>query len=171
MTWFQRGAERAVLLMRWLVAPFFVGLFVGVLVLIGKFFLELYQLVVLLPDASGKAVIVGVLKLVDFALVANLVLIVIFAGHENFVGRVDPAERPEWPDGITRLDIGGLKEKLLGAIAAIATIETLEWYLDIEDYSDLSKFIWVIGFQLAFMASLLMLAVADRFTSQGKTKR
>jgi len=127
MTWFQRGAERLIFLMRWLVAPFFVGLFLSILVLIYKFFLELYALVVHLPGASGKAVIVGVLKLVDFALVANLVLMVIFAGHENFVGRVDPAEHPDWPDGITQLEIGGLREKLLGSIVAIATIETLEW--------------------------------------------
>ena len=34
--------------------------------------------------------------------------------------------------------------------------------MDIEDYADISKFIWVIGFQLAFVASLLMIAIANR---------
>lgn len=164
------GVEKAIFAMRWLVAPFFLGLFVAVLALIWKFFLDLYQLVLHLPAASGKEVIVAALKLIDFALTANLILIVIFAGHENFLRKVDPAQQSDWPDGITQLDIGGLKQRLLGSVVAIATVETLEWYLDIEDYSDMSKFGWVIGFQLAFVASMLMLAIADRLGGRARTK-
>lgn len=170
MRWIQHGVEQAIFIMRWLVAPFFFGLIVGILVLICKFFLELYEVVVHLPSASGKEVIVGVLNLVDFALTANLILIVIFAGHHNFVRKVDPAEHPDWPDGITQLDFGGVKQKMLGSIVAIATVETLEWYLDVDKYADVSKFGWVIGFQLAFVGSMLMLAIADRLGAEANKK-
>jgi len=43
---------------------------------------------------------VGVLTLVDVALVANLLLIIIFAGYENFVSKINTGG----PRGPARLD-------------------------------------------------------------------
>jgi len=37
--------------------------------------------------------------------------------------------------------------------------------LDIEKYSDPSKFAWAIGFQLTIFVSLLLLAGAERLTA------
>src|SRR5262245_438194 len=154
--------ERAILLARWLTAPFFLVLVAGILVLIYKSFVECYEVFLHLRSATGKEVIVGVLNLVDFALMANLILIVIFSGYENFIHRIDLHEHPDWPEGISERDFGRLKLKLLGSIAAIAAVEGLEWFLDIEKYADPAKFAWAIGFQLTFVVSLLLLAGAER---------
>lgn len=51
---------------------------------------------------------------------------------------------------------------------AIAAVETLEWFLEIEKHSNSSKFAWAIGFQLTFVVSLLLLAGADRLAARKK---
>jgi uncharacterized protein (TIGR00645 family) len=156
-----RFVENAIFFARWLTAPFIVVLVGGILLLIYKSFVELYEVFIHLPTTPGKQVLVGVLNLVDFALAANVILIVIFSGYENFIRRVDTRDNPDWPEGISERDFGGLKLKLLGSIAAIAAVEGLEWFLDIEKYSDPSKFVWAIGFQLTIFVSVLLLAGAE----------
>ena len=101
------------------------------------------------------------LNLVDLALTANLVLIVIFSSYENFIRRIDAAEHPDWPEGLTQVDFGALKQKLLGSIVGIAAVDALAWYFDLEKEPDTSKLIWVLAFPLTFAAIMLMLAVAD----------
>jgi|SRR5215471_4085314 len=164
-----RYIERAIFVARWLTAPFFLVLLAGIVLLICKSLLECYELFMHLRSAGGKELIVGVLNLVDFALMANLILIVIFSGYENFIHKIDPQEHPDWPAGVSERDFGGLKLKLLGAIAAIAAVEGLEWFLDVEKFSDPSKFVWAIGFQLTIFVSLVLLAGAERL-SAGKEK-
>ena len=164
-----RYAEKAIFLARWLAAPFFLILLAGVLLLIYKSCVEFYELTMHVKSATGKEVIVGVLNLVDFALMANLILIVIFSGYENFIRKIDVHEQPDWPEGISERDFGGLKLKLLGSIVAIATVEGLEWFLDIEKYADPSKFLWAIGFQLTFVVTLLLVAAAEHLAA-GKAK-
>ena len=147
---------------RWLAAPFLVGLILCLFLLIYRFAAELIELAGELPRVGWHELVVGVLNLIDIALVANLVLIVIFSSYENFIGRIDPADRSDWPEALMDVDFGALKQKLLGSIVAIASIEALAWFLDLEKYSDTAKLSWVIAFPLMFVVSLLMLAIADR---------
>ena len=86
------------------------------------------------------------LNLVDLALTANLVLIVIFSSYENFIRRIDPDAHPDWPEGLTQVDFGELKQKLLGSIVGIAAVDALAWYFDLEKEPDTSKLVWVLGF-------------------------
>ena len=72
------------------------------------------------------------LNLVDLALTANLVLIVIFSSYENFIRRIDPADHPDWPEGLSQVDFGELKQKLLGSIVGIASVDALAWYFDLD---------------------------------------
>jgi uncharacterized protein (TIGR00645 family) len=164
----ERGFESAIYLSRWLVAPFLAGLIVGLMVLLYRFVVDLIEVVVHLPRAAGHEVIVGVLNLVDFALTANLILIVVFSGYSNYIRKVDAAEHPDWPDGITHVDFGALKQKLLGSIVAIAAVDALAWYLDLEKYSDTSKLAWAIAFPIMFVLAMLVLAIAERLGSAKK---
>ena len=127
MIWAYRYTEKVIFLARWLTAPFFLALVAGILLLICKSFIEFYEVLIHLRTATGKEVIVGILNLVDFALMANLILIVIYSGYQNFIRRIDLQEHPDWPQDISESDFGGLKLKLLGSIVAIAAVETLEW--------------------------------------------
>ncbi len=158
----ERGIQAAMFLSRWLLAPFLLGLFCCLILLIYRFFADLYGLAIQLPNLGWHDLVVGVLSLIDIALTANLVLIVIFSGYENFICKIEVKERSDWPEALIDVDFGALKQKLLGSIVVIAAVDALAWYLDLEKYTDTSKLGWAIAFPLMLVAAMLLLAVADR---------
>jgi uncharacterized protein (TIGR00645 family) len=161
-----QGLKAAVFLSRWLVAPLLLGLLCSVILIIYRFFADLFDLVVELPGLNWHDLVVGVLNLVDLALTANLVLIVVFSGYENYIRKIDPAEHGDWPPGLMNIDFSVLKQRLLGSIAGIAAVDALSWYLDLEKYSDTSKLGWAVAFPLMFVAMMVMVAIADWFGNQ-----
>ena len=54
-----------------------------------------------------------------------------------------------------------MKQRLLGSIAGIAAVDSLAWYLNLEDHADASKLIRAIGFPLMFVVAMVLLALAD----------
>lgn len=158
----ERAIETVVYNSRWLVVPFLIGLIAGLAALVYKFVLKLAEFVMQIPSTAPSDVIVGILTLVDLTLTANLIVIVICSSYENFVARIDPAEHPDWPEGLVRIGFSGLKQKLLGSIVAIAAVNVLEWFMDIERHAENSKLAWVVAILLSFAAAMLLLAIADR---------
>jgi uncharacterized protein (TIGR00645 family) len=165
-----RYIQAAIFFSRWLLAPFLLGLLLCLLLLMYRFFGDLYALALEVPSMSWHDTVTGVLNLVDLALTANLILIVIFSGFENFIRRIDAADHPDWPEGLTQVDFGELKQKLLGSVVGIASVDALAWYFDLEKYPDTSKLGWVLAFPLMFVVVMLMLAIADRLGRHGKAE-
>ncbi len=157
-----RYIQASIFFSRWLLAPFLLGLLCCLLLLIYSFFGDLFSLAIQLPGLVWHDVVTGVLNLVDLALTANLILIIIFSSYENFIRRINAADHPDWPEGLTQVDFGELKQKLLGSIVGIASVDGLAWYFDLEKSPDTSKLIWVLAFPLMVAAVMLMLAIADR---------
>src|ERR1700677_2738584 len=157
-----RYIQGAIFFSRWLLAPFLLGLLLCLVLLIYRFFGDLYAMALESRGESWHDLVTSVLHLVDLALTANLVLIVIFSIYENFIRRIDPAEHPDWAEGLTQVDFGALKQKLLGSIVGIASVDALAWYFDLEKYGDTSKLIWALSFPLVFVVIMLGLALADR---------
>jgi uncharacterized protein (TIGR00645 family) len=167
----QRGIQTAIFFSRWLLTPFLLGLACCLLLLIYRFFADLFALAQQVASLNWHDLITGVLDLVDIALTANLVLIVIVSSYENFIRRIDAADLAEWPDGLTQVDFSALKQKLLGSIVGIAGVDALAWYFDLEKYPDASKLGWVLAFPLMFGALMLMLAIADRLGGRARGDR
>ncbi len=165
MNLIERTIERLFFGSRWLTAPFLVGLIVGLIALLYKFGLKLFDFVLHLTTVSYSEVIVGVLSLIDLSLTANLILIVICSSYENFVRPIKAADHPDWPDGLTRIGFSGLKQKLLGSIVAITSVHVLEWFMDIDRDTNPTKLGWVVGILLALAVTMLILAVADRVSA------
>ncbi len=163
-----RAIEMVILQSRWLVAPFLLGLIIGLGALLYTFIKKLVAYLMLVQTGSEDEAIVGVLKLVDLSLAANLLLIVICSGYENFVARIDPAQHANWPEGLIGIGFSGLKQKLLGSILAIAAVNVLEWFMDIDRSVDNVKLGWVVGILLAFSVAMLVLALADRLSVKEK---
>src|SRR4051812_14315043 len=117
----ERAIETVLFQSRWLLAPFYLGLAFCLGLMLIHFAKELFAFVIKIHVAKDADVILGVLSLVDLTFTANLVLIVIFSGYENFVSRIDTGshDRPEW---MTKVDFGGLKQKLVTSIVAISAI-------------------------------------------------
>jgi uncharacterized protein (TIGR00645 family) len=165
-----RFVEAIVFNSRWLVAPFLLGLVVGLAALALKFLIKLFDFVMQIPAAPPADVIVGILTLVDLTLIANLIVIVICSSYENFLTKPDSTKHPDWPEGLMNIGFSGLKQKLLGSIAAIAAVNVLEWFMDIERHADNTKLAWVVGILLAFAVSMLILAIADRLSYPNENK-
>jgi uncharacterized protein (TIGR00645 family) len=110
------GIESTLFRSRYLLAPLYLGL-VGALVLLAyRFVIEFYHLAIHIGEVNAQEFTLDLLALLDLTLLANLILMVIFAGYENFVSRIDVAtdseDRPYW---MGTIDFSGLKIKLIGS--------------------------------------------------------
>lgn len=145
---------------RWLLAPFYIGLVIGLFVLLVHFLRELGHFALRAGTLTEAEVILGVLALIDIVLVGNLILIVIFSGYENFVSKFDVEhhDRPQW---MAKVDFGGLKMKLLSSIVAISAIQLLKAFMNVGSYDD-KKLAWMAGIHVVFLGSMLIAAISDR---------
>jgi uncharacterized protein (TIGR00645 family) len=150
-----RGIQSAVFFSRWLVAPFLLGMACCLLLILYRFFADLFQLAVKVPTLGWHDLLVDVLNLIDLTLTANLVLIVIFSGYESYIRKIVPGDHSDWPEGLVDLDFSVLKQKLLGSIAGIAAVDALAWYLDLDKSTDTSKLGWAIAFPLMFVTAMV----------------
>ena len=167
---FDRVIETILFQSRWALAVFYLGLAFCLLLMLFHFCRELFHFVVRIPGAAEADVILGVLGLIDLTFTANLVLIVIFSGYENFVSKFDTGDhdRPDW---MTKVDFGGLKQKLMTSIVAISAIQVLKAFMNIEQQSvtvDSTRLGWLVGIHLLFLGSLLAVVIADRLSDPGK---
>ena len=165
-----RYIQASIFFSRWLLAPFLLGLLLCLFLLMYRFFADFFALAIQVPRLTWHDLVTGVLNLVDLALTANLILIVIFSGYENFIRRIAPDAHPDWPEGLTQVDFGELKQKLLGSVIGIAAVDALAWYFDLEREPDTSKLVWVLGFPIVFAIVMLMMALADWLSGRRKIK-
>ena len=157
----RRNMGRVLLAARWLVAPIYGGLLVALAMIAVKFVQDLVTEVPLVLGMSTGDLILAVLTLVDLSLVANLVVIVTFAGWANFVGPLlrEPGERDTaWAD---TLDFSAVKLKLIGSVAAIAAIQILETFVHI-DAASKQDAAWQVAILLAIGVTGVLLAAMDR---------
>ena len=156
----ERAIETVIIMSRWLMAPFYLGLIITLILLFIKFVQQLAGFIFTVGSINDSEVILQVLTLVDLAFTGNLVLIVVFSGYENFVSRIDTEshDRPEW---MTKVDFSGLKQKLITSIVAISAIQVLKAFMNIEKY-DNARLGWLVGIHVVFVGSMLVLAISDK---------
>ena len=152
--------ERVMFGARWLLAPIYAGLIVALAMLMVKFFQELIESLPKLLSMSTSDMIVELLSLVDLSLAANLLLMVMLAGYDNFVSSFTTAaaDRPRW---LGHTDYGTLKLKLLSSIIAIASVKMLEIYLDIGNIPR-EQVLGHLAMFVAFAVVGVLLALMDR---------
>jgi uncharacterized protein (TIGR00645 family) len=152
---------------RWLLAPFYVGLVLSLVLLLGAFVAELIHFLPQLFDLAHidpEQVILAVLSLIDLSLAGNLVVIVIFSGYENFVSKINTENAEDRPSWMGTLDFSGLKMKLIGSIVAISAISLLRAFMTLTEDSaplDERKLLWMLILHLTFVGSGLMFAIMD----------
>lgn len=152
---------------RWLMAPIYFGLVLALVVLLVKFGKEVWHLFSFILTASGAELIIGVLSLVDIALIMNLLIIIIFSGYENFVSKMDDlhghADRPDW---MGHIGFSDLKIKLIGSMVAISGIELLKAFMNVGNLGD-RHLAWMVGIHVTFIFSGLLYALMDRIQTGG----
>ena len=116
---------------RWLLAPFYLGLVGGIIILLVKFGQEFFHLVPQTLSGSESDIVLAILTLVDMSLVANLLLIIVFSGYENFVSKINTGGNEDRPDWMGKVDFSGLKVKVIASIVAISAIELLKAFVNV----------------------------------------
>lgn len=147
---------------RWLMAPVYFGLVLALVILLIKFGKEVWRIFGQILTASGGELIIGVLSLVDIALIMNLLIIIMFSGYENFVSKMEDLhshqDRPDW---MGHIGFSDLKIKLIGSIVAISGIELLKGFMNVANMSD-RELGWMVGIHVTFLFSGVLYALMDR---------
>jgi uncharacterized protein (TIGR00645 family) len=156
----ERALEKILFASRWLLAPFYFALALGLIELLIKTIERLYEIGHNFLTLSESGIILGVLSIIDLTLTASLIVIVIFSGYVNFVSRIDITEHRDWPQWMASIDFSELKLKLMSSIVAISAIKLLEAYMDVEEQTDRNLW-WLAGIHLTFVVSALLLAASD----------
>ncbi len=165
---FEKKIETIIFQGRWLLAPFFMGLFVAIIILLIKFLKSLYHMVVTAFSASSEETIISILTLVDTALLAGLLLIIIFSGYENFVSKLDIDNHEDRPSWMGKVGFSGLKQKLIGAIVAISAVELLKLFIHADTLTEAQIF-WKIMVHLTFVLSGVLFALTDYIVAKSQS--
>lgn len=159
--------ERLIFGSRWLLAPLYLGLVLALALLLVKFVKEFIHFVPLVFTAEGGDVIIGLLSLIDVVMVGNLIIIIVFAGYENFVSRMDLDNHEDRPSWMGHVGFAELKMKLIGSIVAISGIELLKAFMHVESMTN-EQLAWKVGIHMTFVISGVLFAVMDRITADKK---
>ncbi|MCB5204962.1 TIGR00645 family protein [Neorhizobium sp. T786] len=158
--------ERIILSARWILVVFYMGLAAALGVYAIAFlykFAKVAGSVFVLDEAE---MILAMLGLIDAALVASLIVMVMISGYENFVSRFDGHDSGEisW---LGKLDSGSLKIKVASSIVAISSIHLLQIFLNMQQY-DGTRLMWATLMHLAFVVSALMLGFLEQIMTKLK---
>ena len=165
----ERAIERLLFASRWLLVPLYLGMIVALALIAVVFARELLTDLVHLPSMDAEGAILLSLSLIDLSLTANLLLIVMFSGYENFVSKLHIGEHEDRPNWMGTVDFSGLKIKLIASIVAISGIALLRAFLPLGDpgsHVDGQRIGWMLAIHLTFVVSGVILALMDWITSK-----
>jgi uncharacterized protein (TIGR00645 family) len=157
--------ERIILSSRWILVVFYLGLVAALAVYAVSFGLKFLKIAQNIFTYSEADMILAMLGLIDAALVASLIVMVMISGYENFVSRFDEAESDV--SFLGKLDAGSLKIKVASSIVAISSIHLLQIFLNADHY-DNWKLMWYTIIHLAFVVSAVMLGWLERIMMKAK---
>ena len=159
----ERLLERLMYSTRWLLAPIYLGLSLALLLLGIKFFQEVWQMLGQILEMKEADLILKTLTLVDMALVGGLLVMVMFAGYENFVSQLDIDESSDKLSWLGKLDTNSLKNKVAASIVAISSIHLLKMFMNAKNI-DNDKLMWYVVIHLTFVVSAFAMGYLDKIT-------
>jgi uncharacterized protein (TIGR00645 family) len=158
----ERFLENAMYASRWLLAPIYFGLSLGLLALSLKFFQELYHILPNIFVLSESELVLVLLSLIDLSLVGGLLVMVMISGYENFVSQLDIAEDQEKLSWLGKMDSGSLKLKVAASIVAISSIHLLRMFMEAEKIPN-DKLLWYVIIHMTFVVSAVAMGYMEKF--------
>jgi uncharacterized protein (TIGR00645 family) len=159
--------ESVILASRWLLVVFYLGLALALAIYAVSFGGKLWEFASKAFVLDDTDMILKMLGLIDAALIASLVVMVIISGYENFVSRFDAEDEVHW---LGTIDAGSLKIKVASTIVAISSIHLLQIFLNAAKYTN-DNLMWFTLIHLAFVVSALFLAYIDVMTNKAKAAK
>src|SRR5436305_8310677 len=164
----ERLIENVILASRWILVVFYLGLAAALAIYAVSFAKKLYEFLPLAFVIEEADTILAMLGLIDAALVASLVVMVMISGYENFVSRFDEhSGELQW---LGKIDAGSLKVKVASTIVAISAIHLLQVFLNSAQYSA-TQLVLLTMIHMAFVFSALFLGLIDKLSGWGKTPK
>ncbi len=154
-------AEKFLYASRWLLAPIYLGLSFGLLLLGLKFFQEVIHVLPLVFSTKEADLVLLILSLIDLSLVGGLLVMVMLSGYENFVSNIDLDHGKEKLSWLGKMDAGSLKQKVAASIVAISSIHLLQKFMNAE-LIDNDKLMWYVIIHLTFVVSAIGMAYVDK---------
>lgn len=164
----ERLIENVILASRWILVVFYLGLALALGIYAVSFAKKLFDFLAVVFAIEEADTILKMLGLIDAALVASLVVMVMISGYENFVSRFDDhGGELQW---LGKIDAGSLKVKVASTIVAISAIHLLQVFLNSVQYSP-TQLVLLTMVHMAFVFSALFLGLIDKISSWGKTPK
>ncbi len=168
MRWLEKLIENLILASRWLLVVFYLGLAVALAIYAFAFTLKLGGFFGKVMSLGETDLLLQMLALIDAALVASLIVMVIISGYENFVSSFDDNEAQlSW---LGKIDVGSLKIKVASTIVAISSIHLLQVFLNLPQYTS-TQLMWFTIIHMAFVVSALFLGLIDKIMSSTKKEK
>src|SRR5262249_44534841 len=133
--------ERLLLARRWVLVVFYIGLAAALCLYTLSFFGKFAKIALSVFRLEEADMILAMLNLIDAALVASLIVMVMYSGYENFARPFDQTESADKISWLGKLDQGGLKIKVAVSIVAISSIHLLQVFLNAQHYPN-DKIMW-----------------------------
>ncbi|MGX8943306.1 TIGR00645 family protein [Symbiopectobacterium sp. Eva_TO] len=163
----ERFIENLMYTSRWLLAPIYLGLSLGLLALMLKFFQEVFHILPSVFALAEADLILVLLSLIDMTLVGGLLVMVMLSGYENFVSTLNIDEDREKLSWLGKMDSGSLKNKVAASIVAISSIHLLRVFMDARNTPD-NKLMWYVIIHLTFVLSAFLMGYLDKATHHEK---
>jgi len=154
--------EKLLFASRWILAPIFLGLSLGLIALGIKFFQEAFHVVLHAHEMLEANLVLMVLGMIDMVLVGSLIVMVMFSGYENFVSTID-AKSSDSLSWLGKLDAGTLKLKVAASIVAISSIHLLRVFVQAKETEN-DKIMWYVILHMTFVLSAVLLGVLDKMS-------
>jgi uncharacterized protein (TIGR00645 family) len=163
--------DKAILASRHILVVFYIGLAVALALYAVRFGWKVWKFALGLFEMEDNDLLLGLLYLLDSALVAALVVMVAISSYDNLVSRLASDAEAQGIDWVAEgVDPGNLKIKLATAIVAISSIHLLQIFLRVGDYDD-RAITWGLAIHAVFLAGGICLAVMDRLEGTTKAAR
>ncbi len=161
--------ENGIFASRWLLLPIYLGMIVAQGAYTWKFGQELIHIISHTNELSETMFLQGILTLIDFLMVANLIVMVVIGGYATFVSKLDLDDHVDRPAWLDHIDPGTLKTKLAGALIGVSGIHLLQTFTTLGEAlkkaevaaPDYHLVQWQVIIHLTFVVSTIILAVAD----------
>jgi uncharacterized protein (TIGR00645 family) len=167
----EHALEHVIFWSRWLQAPIYVGLIVAQVLYCYKFAKEVVHLVMIIESSSEMVFLLAVLTLIDIAMVANLITMVVIGGYATFVSKLDLDKAADKPDWLEHIDPGAIKIKLATSLVGISSIHLLKSFIEVGNPGLIvdpnapklthTDILWQVVIHMTFVVSTLLLALSE----------
>ena len=153
--------EKIIFSSRWLLIPFYLGLFVAMLVYTYVYIEDIIHLISQTKGITKDAILLSTLELVDIVMIANLVKMIITGSYNSFVDKEHDFKGEKVSSGM-------LKVKMSTSLIGVSSIHLLQTFINAEHapWDDIHKQLAIHG---VFLAGALILAIIDFLHSKSES--